>query len=180
MDGRMMICVGVLIGGVSLSAQDLPEPPAHPDAVVSRVFEHFRGGPRPLVLIAESRDFHEQVWRRVQSLVAFRIHRPAAGGATTPDAVIYLSRTSELYRKAALVLRSGATHHEYVWCLLAAVLAHESAHTALNTERQALTAELGQLRRCLFAGHLHATDGWNATTYLGRVEARLRNPREHR
>lgn len=180
MDNRLIICVAVLLGGASVSAQDLPEPTAHPDAVVSRMFEHFQGAPRPLVRIAESRDFHEQAWRRVQNLVGFRIHRPAAGGATTPDAAIYLSRTSELYLKAAAVLRSGATQRDYVWCLLAAVVAHENAHTALNTERQALTAELAQLRRCLFAGHLHATDGWNAITYLGKLEAKLRNPREHR
>ena len=66
------------------------------------------------------------------------------------------------------------TDQESVWCLLAAVLSHEAAHTAVNTERQALKAELEQLRRCQAAGHLLPTDGWRAASHLAKVEARLR------
>ncbi len=74
----------------------------------------------------------------------------------------------------------GTTRHTTnTWCLLAAVLAHEAAHTALRTERQALMAEAAQLRRCLFAGHLSSGDGWSPVTYLDKVEAKLRHPREH-
>lgn len=176
---RVMIAVGILIGSTSLRAQDQVAAPGHPDPVISRVFEHL-GGRTPLaVRLAQSSDFHEQAWRRVRDLIAFRVHRPVAGGGTRPDAVIYLSSTSDLYLKAAAVLRTGATTHEYVWCLLASVIAHETAHTAPNTERHALTAEVESLRRCLLAGHLHASDGWNAVTYIGKVEARLRKPREH-
>ena len=180
MDSRMMICVGVLIGGASVSAQDLPEPPAHPDAVVSRVFEHFRGvpgrsfsSPNPGTFTSRSGD-ECRVLSRSGSIGQRRVEPPRPMPSS-----IYRAPRSCISRRPWC---SGPARHTigYVWCLLAAVLAHESAHTALNTERQALTAELGQLRRCLFAGHLHATDGWNATTYLGKVEARLRNPREHR
>ena len=176
----MWVGVGVLIGGTGLSARQETAAPRHPDAVVSRMLEHFTGAALPAIRIARSGDFQPLVWRRVENLVGFRIHRPGPGGVTTLDAVIYLSDTSDLYRKAAEALRTGATQREYVWCLLAAVLAHEAAHTAPETERQALTAELALLRRCLVAGHLHAEDGWNAATYLGRLEGRLRNPREHR
>jgi hypothetical protein len=48
-----------------------------------------------------------------------------------------------------------------VWCLLAAVLAHESAHTTPNTERDALMAEAAQLRRCISSGHLFPDEQWN-------------------
>jgi hypothetical protein len=111
--------------------------------------------------------------------VAFRLFRPGPANATVADAAIYLVRDSAVYSKAAAALRNNTTQHEYVWCLLAAVLAHEAAHTAPGTERQALIAEAAQLRRCLFAGHLFSSDGWNPLAYLGKVEAKLRNPREH-
>jgi len=111
--------------------------------------------------------------------VAFRLHRHRDDGTTVADAPIYLVRTSAVYLKAAAVLRSGATQREYVWCLLAAIVAHESAHTAPMTERQALTAEAEELRRCLFDGHLFTGDEWSPVTYLGKVEAKLRHPREH-
>lgn len=176
----MWVGVGLLIGGTDISARQKAESPRHPDPVVSRVLEHFTGDAVPPILIARSGDFHPQARRRVENLVGFRIHRPGADGVTTPDAVIYLSDTSDLYRKAAEALRTGTTQREYVWCLLAAVIAHEAAHTAPETERQALTAEVALLRRCLFAGHLHAGDGWNAARYFGMLEGRLRNPREHR
>jgi hypothetical protein len=176
----MWVGVGLLIGGTGMSARQETESLRHPDPVVSRVLEHFNGTALPAIRIARSGDFHAQVWRRVENLVAFRIHRPGAGGVTNPDAVIYLSDTSDLYRKAAGALRTGATQRGYVWCLLASVVAHEAAHTAPDTERQALVAEVALLRRCLFAGHLHATDGWNAANHIGKVEERLRNPREHR
>ena len=176
----MWVGVGLLIGGTGMSARQDTLSPRHPDPVVSRLLDHFAGTALPVIRIAQPEDFHAEVWRRVEGLHGFRIHRPGAGGVTTPDAVIYLSDTSDLYRKAAAMLRTGATQREYVWCLLAAVVAHEAAHTAPDTERQALTAEAALLRRCLFAGHLHVADGWNATKYLGRLEGRLRKPREHR
>jgi hypothetical protein len=42
-----------------------------------------------------------------------------------------------------------------------------------------LTAEIAQLCRCLLAGHLHSGNGWSVASYLGNVEAKLRNQREH-
>jgi hypothetical protein len=176
----MWVGVGLLISGTGLSARQETDSSRHPDPVVSRVLEHFAGTALPAIRIARSEDFHAQAWRRVEKLVGFRIHRPGPGGVTIADAVIYLSATSDLYRKAAAALRSGATQREYVWCLLASVISHEAAHTAPDTEHQALRAEAALLRRCLLAGHLHAADGWNAPGYLGRLEGRLRNPREHR
>ena len=80
-------------------------------------------------------------------------------------------RNSAIYLKADAALRNGTTNDEYVWCLLAAVLAHEGAHKGPMTEREALIAEAEQLRRCLFAGHLHTGSGWSAGAYLLKVEA---------
>ena len=111
--------------------------------------------------------------------MAFRLHRRLPDGSLTVDAPIYLLDTSGVYQKASRALSTRATHQEYVWCVLFAVLAHEAAHTGPGTERQALTTEIEQLRRCLFAGHLHSTDGWEAGSYLMKLEAKLRNPREH-
>ncbi len=156
-------------------ASDIP----HSDTVVARLHEHFDPAARPSVRVVDSDDFLAALWTRVRRLVAFRIHRHLADGTTQTDAPVYLVRSSGLYAKADAALRTHATHHEYVWCLLAAVVAHEMAHTGPLTERQALTAETVQLRRCLFAGHLHSSDGWSAVSYLGKVEAKLRNPREH-
>ena len=150
-----------------------------PDRVVERVREHVGAATHTLVRVVGADDFQAEPWQRVKHLVAFRIHRHGQGGTPTTDPVTYLVATSSLYLKAAGALRNGTTNHEYVWCLLAAVLAHEAAHTGANTERQALTAEVEQLRRCLFAGHLHAADGWGGVSYLGKVEAKLRNPHEH-
>ena len=153
----------------------------HPtgDPVVSRVHQHLGQGLKPLILPVGSDRFPAAVWRRVDSLLAFRIHRHRDDGTTVADAAIYLNRDSKMYMKAAAALRSGATQHDYLWCLLAAIVAHESAHTSPVTERQALMAEVAQLRRCLFDGHLFTGDGWKPVTYLARVEAKLRNPREH-
>ena len=149
------------------------------DPVVARVFEHLGDGPRPIVMVVDSSHFPPAVWKRVKNLVAFRLHRRGDDEASSVDAATYLVRDSDLYFKAAAALRNSTTIHEYVWCLLAAVLAHESAHIAPMTERQALSAEVAQLQRCLLAGHLHASDGWNGVVYLQKVEAKLRNPREH-
>ena len=146
---------------------------------MARVFEHHGGGPRPLVLFAERDRFERKAWNRVRHLVAFRLHRPQANGTAVIDAAIYLVRASRLYQDAAAALRNGATVKAYLWCQLAAVIAHEAAHTAPMTERAALLSEAGQLRRCLSAGHLHSSDGWSAGAYLMQVEARLRNPQEH-
>ncbi len=149
------------------------------DAVLARIREHGGRGRFPVVLMVDANTFAPGVWNRVKNLVAFRIHRPAADGTTLPDAAIYLVRDSPIYLRAAEALRNRTTNHEYVWCLLAATLAHEAAHTAPNTERQALSAELAELERCLQAGHLHAADGWNAGRYVKQIEAKLRKPREH-
>lgn len=149
------------------------------DPVIARVYEHLGQAHRPLVLAVDANTFPPPVWKRVSHLVAFRLHRQRADGTTVADAAIYLNRNSEIYMKAAETLRSGATQREYIWCLLAAILAHESAHTTPMTERQALMAEAGQLRRCLFDGHLFSGDGWSPVTYLGNVEAKLKEPREH-
>jgi hypothetical protein len=149
--------------------------------VVTRVREHAGAGAStfPIVLAVGPSTFPPQIWDRVKNLVAFRIHRPAADGTTAVDAAIYLVRDSPLYLKAATSLNLRTTNQEYVWCLLAASLAHEAAHTAPNTERQALIAELAQLEQCLQAGHLHAADGWSAGRYLQQVRVKLRHPREH-
>lgn len=158
---------------------DPPSPARSREPVVARVLEHLGNAPRPIVMVVDSSHFPPVVWKRVRNLVAFRLHRQTNGETTAVDAATYLVRDSDLYSKAAAALRNGTTIHEYVWCLFAAVLAHEAAHTAPLTERQALTAEVEQLRRCLFAGHLHASDGWNGLAYLQQVEAKLQNPREH-
>ena len=153
--------------------------PTHPDPVVARVLEH-RGGERhPLILVVDRDRLGRDVWNRVQNLVAFRLHRQQADGATVVDAPIYLVRTSRVYQNAAAALRAGSTVKEYLWCQLAALIAHEEAHTTPLTERAALMREAEQLRRCLAGGHLHSSDGWSAGWYLMKVEARLRNPREH-
>jgi len=149
------------------------------DPVVVRVQGHFQPENTWPVQVVGEHDLPRHIWSRVRHLVAFRIHRHATDGTTKVDRQIYLLRTSGLYQQAAAVLRHSTTSREYVWCQLAAVLVHEAAHTAPLTERQALAAEAAQLRHCLFAGHLHTENGWSGVAYLGKVEARLRNPREH-
>lgn len=171
-----IICAHVVTFG---GYNDPPDYPVSKDPVVARLHEHLTEGRRPLILAVSSKNFPATVWRRVKQLVAFRLHRQGDNGVTVADAAVYLVRDSDMYAKAARALRSGSTHEEYLWCLLAAVVAHESAHTTPNTEGQALTAEAEQVRRCLEAGHLYAANGWNPLTYLGKVEAKMRNPREH-
>ena len=149
------------------------------DAVVARVYEHLGDVPRPLVLVIDRINFPADVWNRVKNLVAFRLHRHQPDGTTVVDAPIYVVRNSAIYVKAAKAMRTGTTNDEYVWCLLAAMLAHEAVHTAPLTESQALMAEAEQLRQCLLAGHLHTSNGWSAGAYLQQVEAKLRQPREH-
>lgn len=172
----------VFLLSVTLDARDRQEPsaiPRHPDPVVAHLLEHIDQRPRPLILFAERDRFERAAWNRVRNLVAFRVHRPQPNGLTVIDAPIYLVRESRLYQDAAAALRNRATVKEYVWCQLAALIAHEAAHTGPETEREALRREAEQLRRCLSAGHLHSSDGWSAAGYLMKVEARLRNPREH-
>jgi hypothetical protein len=149
------------------------------DPIIARVYEHNGNAPRPLVLVVDHSNFPTSVRNRVKNLVAFRMHRPQPDGGTLIDAPIYVVRNSPLYMKAAMALRNGTTNDEYVWCLLAAVIAHEAAHQAPLTERQALGAEAEQLRLCLRAGHFHTSSGWSAGAYLQKVEAKLRRPREH-
>ena len=149
------------------------------DVVLARVYEHTSPSTRPPVRVVDSGDFPAGFWKRVRHLVAFRIHRRQPDGTFQTDSLVYLVRTSDVYVKADAALRNHTPNHEYVWCLLSAVIAHEVAHTGPLTEHHALTAEAAQIRRCLFAGHLHSGDGWNAVTYLGKVEAKLRKPREH-
>jgi hypothetical protein len=172
----------VLLLPVALDARDHQEPsaiPPHPDPVIARLLEHFDDRPRPLIVVADRDQFERGVWNRVRNLVAFRLHRPQPDGRTVVDAPIYLVRDSRLFQDATAALRNRATVKEYVWCRLAAVIAHEAAHTAPETERAALLSEAEQLRRCLLKGHLHSSDGWSAGAYLMKVRARLRNPREH-
>lgn len=90
------------------------------------------------------------------------------------DAAIYLVRTSDLYHRAATVLRTNSTGQDEVWCLLAAVLSHEAVHTAVNTEREALEAEAAQLRRCVIARHLPAADLGLVVSHVSKIEAKLR------
>jgi hypothetical protein len=149
------------------------------DPVIARLREHVGAATYPLVRVVGPDNLPRDIWHRVKHLGAFRIHRHSREGTTKTDPVVYLLRTSDLYAKAAAALRMGTTHQDHVWCLLVAVLAHESAHNEPHTEREALTAEIAQLRLCLFAGHPHASDGWNLAAYLAKVEAKLRNPREH-
>jgi hypothetical protein len=169
------VVVAAVLAAAVPDAADTP----HPNGIVARVHDHAGQSPRLPIRVVDSKDFPPGVWQRVRNLVAFRIHRPQADGTTQADAVVYLVRTSGLYAKADAALRNRTTNHEYVWCLLAAVVAHETAHTGPLTEVQALTAEIAQLRHCLLAGHLHSGDGWSAVSYLGKVEAKLRHPREH-
>jgi hypothetical protein len=163
----------------SARAQPVAGPPLSGDPVVARLQRHEVGALHPIVIVVDGHDFPLHVWRRVRNLIAFRLHRHLPDGTTAVDAPVYLIRSSAIYQKAAAALAHHTSSHEYVWCLLAAVLVHEAAHTAPMTERQALSAEAAQLRRCLFAGHLHTGDGWSAGAYLQQVEARLRKPREH-
>jgi len=168
-----------LVVQIDAASRDTAQEPLTGDPVIARVYEHLGQGHRPLVLAVGADTFPPVVWKRVNNLVAFRLHRHQLDGTTVADAAIYLNRNSEIYMRAAATLRSGATQREYIWCLLAAIVAHESAHTTLMTERQALITEAGQLRRCLFDGHLFTGDGWSPVTYLGKVEAKLKKPREH-
>ena len=150
------------------------------DRVLDRLQEHIGAEHQlPVRVVGEGNLPTDTTWSRVRHLVAFRVHRHAPDGTTRVDREIYIVRTSKLYRDAERFLRQSATTREYIWCLLAAVLAHESAHTAPRTERQALEAEVEQLRRCLSAGHLFTNSGWNALEYLGKVEKKMKNPREH-
>lgn len=162
------------------AAQNLTEMEANSaDPVVAWVQRHVGVSSRFPVRVVASQDLPSDLWVRVKHLIAFRIHRHRSDGTTEVDSSIYLVRTSDVYAKAEAALRNRMTNHEYVWCLLAAVLTHEAAHAHPRTEQQALAAEAAQLRRCLFAGHLYAADGWSAVSYLGKVEAKRRNPREH-
>lgn len=164
--------------GTTARTQDATPIALTKDPVVARVYEHLGDRPKPLVLVVGAERFSPAVWQRVKNLIAFRLHRPLEDGTTQVDAATYLVRTSSVYMKAAEVLRNRLTNYEYVWCLLAAVLIHEAAHTTPDTEREALEAEAAQLRQCLFAGHLHSASGWSAGDYLQKVEAKLRNPRQ--
>lgn len=179
---RASLCGIVLVSFVlQIDAFGRDTAPEHltGDPVIARFYEHLGEERKPLVLAVDADTFPPAIWKRVHHLVAFRLHRHRADGTTVADAAIYLNRDSQIYIKAAATIRTGATQREYIWCLLAAIVAHESAHTTPMTERQALTAEAVQLRRCLFDGHMFTGDGWSPVTYLGKVEAKLKKPREH-
>ena len=176
----ILAVLGVLVSNRAVGAEDARKTQTEStDPVVARLLHHAGLQGEVAVQVVDRADLPADLWSRVQHLVAFRIHRHSVEGTTTVDPAIYLVRTSELYVKAAATLRGRLTTREYVWCLFAAVFSHEAAHTAPLTERQALAAELAQLRRCLLAGHLHASDGWSAASYVGKVQAKLRSPREH-
>jgi hypothetical protein len=110
----------------------------------------------------------------VKHLAAYRIHRPSEDGGTVTDAAIYLVRTSDLYHRAANVLRTNATGQDDVWCLLAAVLTHEAAHTAIDTEREALKAQAAQLRDCVMSGHLSAGEVVRLASSLSKIDAKVK------
>ena len=129
-----------------------------------RVHEHGSVAGQPIILVVGHDDFPEPVWRRVKDLVAFRLHRRGEDGSESTDAAIYLVQTSDLYDRAATALRADPTGEDPVWCFLAAVVTHEAAHTSEGTERQALEAEIAQLRRCQAAGHLPPSDGLRAVS----------------
>jgi hypothetical protein len=171
----------VIIASTWTVARDQPGSAYLPavDPVVARIHQHGSDPPGPLVRVIDGGDFPPHVWHRVKNLVAFRLHRHLPDGTSVTDAPVFFVRSSALYQNAAAALRNRTSNHEYVWCLLAAMIAHEAAHSAPMTERQALIAEAEQLRRCLFAGHLYTGNGWSAGAYLQKVEARLRQPREH-
>ena len=76
--------------------------------------------------------------------------------------------------RASKVLRTRGTGQDEVWCFLAAVLSHEAAHTAADTERQALEAEVAQLRRCAVASHLAAGDVARIASRVSKIESKLR------
>jgi len=134
----------------SLRAQGEPE---QSDPVVARLYQHLGDGPRPIILAVGAGDFPPPVWNRVKHLVAFRLHRQQPDGTTLADAATYLIRDSALYAKAAEAARNRSTQYEYVWCLLAAAIPHEAQHPTAN--------------------------GWSPVSYVGKVEAKLRHPREH-
>jgi hypothetical protein len=75
------------------------------DPVVARLHEHLSDSPRPVVLAVDARQFPPAVWKRVEHLVAFRLHRHQPDGTTLADAATYLVRGSALYFKAAAALR---------------------------------------------------------------------------
>ena len=147
---------------------------AGPDPVVARILEHGGAASRPIVVVVGQEDLPKAVWRTVRDLVAYRLHRPAGDGTAVTDAAIYLVRTSDLYYRASKVLRTRGTGQDEVWCFLAAVLSHEAAHTAADTERQALEAEVAQLRRCAVASHLAAGDVARIASRVSKIESKLR------
>lgn len=167
-------------GGAAPTAPQSSLPEADPasssglDPVVTRVREHGGAAGRAIVVVVGPEDLPRPVWQRVKHLVAFRLHRPAEDGTTITDAAIYLVRTSDLYERAATALREDPWAHDAVWCFLAAVVSHEAAHVSEGTERQALEAEIAQLRRCQAAGHLLPSDGMRAVSHVAKVEAKLR------
>ena len=166
---------GVLAGLVLLTMSD-PGPCAAaqgPDPVVERIREHGGSAGSPMVVVVGPEDVPKSVWQSVKDLVAYRVHRPSEDGVPVTDAAIYLVRTSDLYQRAATVLRTNATGQDEVWCFLSAVLSHEAAHSAINTEQQALEAEAEQLRRCLFASHPPGGDVGRLASYISKVEAKL-------
>jgi hypothetical protein len=167
-------CSCLLAGVFMLTTYDPGLCAAGPDPVVERIREH--GGPArsSIVRVVGPEDVPRSVWQTVKHLVAYRIHRPSEDGGTVTDAAIYLVRTSDLYHRAATVLRTNATGQDDVWCLLAAVLTHEAAHRAINTEREALEAEAARLRDCLMSGHLSQGEVLRLASSIARIEAKLR------
>jgi hypothetical protein len=176
---HIVVASGVFAGVIAWTGGDARASISEDDAVVAHLLKHEEAREFGPVRVVGRKDLPPDVWHLVKDAVAFRLHRPQPDGTTAADPVFYLARTSALYVRASDALRTGYSFREYVWCLLVAVLAHEAAHTAPRTEREALAAELKQLRRCFSRGHLQPRNDWSPMGYIGKVEARLKNTKGH-
>ena len=72
------------------------------------------------------------------------------------------------------MLRTNGTGQDDVWCLFAAVLSHEAAHTGTNTEREALEAEAAQLRDCVRSDHLSPSEVLRLASSLFKIDAKVK------
>lgn len=142
--------------------------PVHPDPVVAKLLlEHLEV--RPIIVVVDRETVGDDMWKRVKSLNAFRVHSHVNGRVVT-NAPIYLVK-STLYREAA----QSRDAKSDAWCKLAAVIMHELAHTEPLTEKAALAAEIKQVEKCLQEGHFHT----HGRAYLMELARKHRNINEH-
>ena len=139
--------------------------PRHPDPVIARILDHL--DVRPIIIVVDRQTVGDDVWKRVKSLNAFRVHNPNG----TTNAPIYLVKTSDLYRQAAQL--PGANSD--VWCKYAAIIMHELQHNAPMTEKAALEAEAAQVQKCLNDGHFQS----HGNAYLMELFRKHRVTDEH-